>query len=122
VILAIHEDEPISSAICFRSDDSLYGRYWGSAGRFHSLHFETCYYPGIEYCIKNGLQTFEPGTQGEHKIARGFVPVNTWSAHYIADPRFSNAIADYLEREGEHIDGYVDELNLHVPYKSGETP
>jgi predicted N-acyltransferase len=120
VILAIHEDEPIATAICFRSDDTLYGRYWGSAGRFHSLHFETCYYQGIEYCIKNGLQTFEPGTQGEHKIARGFVPTETWSAHWLSHPQFTAAIDDYLDRERSYIDEYMDAVNQHVPYRKDQ--
>ena len=80
VILARQHGEPVATAICYRSADTLYGRYWGSTGNFHSLHFETCYYQGIDYCIANGLRSFEPGTQGEHKISRGFEPTLTWSA------------------------------------------
>jgi len=117
VIIAEHNNEPIATAICFRSNKRLYGRYWGSAGRYHSLHFETCYYQGIEYCIANGLECFEPGTQGEHKIARGFVPTETWSAHWLLHPRFNAAIDDYLDRERGYIDEYMDAANEHVPYR-----
>ena len=117
VILAEHAGEPIATAICFRDDDTLYGRYWGSTGRFHSLHFETCYYQGIDYCIRHGLSRFEPGTQGEHKISRGFVPVATWSAHWLSHPQFAAAIDDYLDRERDYIDEYMDAVNRHVPYR-----
>ena len=88
VILARQHGVPIATAICFRSDTTLYGRYWGSSGDFHSLHFETCYYQGIDYCIGERLERFEPGTQGEHKIARGFVPQPTWSCHWLRDQEF----------------------------------
>jgi len=117
VILAIHENEPIATAICFRSNDTLYGRYWGSTGRYHSLHFETCYYQGIDYCIANGLQNFEPGTQGEHKISRGFVPTETWSAHWLSQPQFAAAIDHYLDRERIYIDEYMDAVRQHAPYR-----
>ena len=85
VKLARARGEPVAAAVFFRSADTLYGRYWGAEADYHSLHFETCYYQGIEFCIEHGLQRFEPGTQGEHKIARGFEPALTWSAHCIAD-------------------------------------
>ena len=117
VVIAMHAREPIATAICFRGDDTLYGRYWGSSGRYHSLHFETCYYQGIDYCIENGLARFEPGTQGEHKIARGFVPVETWSAHWLSHPQFNAAIDDYIGRERDYIDDYIDAVNAHVPYR-----
>ncbi len=91
VILARHHGAPIAAAICFRSSTTLYGRYWGSVADFHSLHFETCYYQGIDYCIREGLERFEPGTQGEHKIARGFMPQPTWSCHWLRDPEFHRA-------------------------------
>jgi len=117
VICAEHAGEPIAVAICFRDDTTLYGRYWGSAGRFHSLHFETCYYQGIDYCIAQGLQRFEPGTQGEHKIARGFVPTETWSAHWLSHPQFFAAVDDYLDREREYVDDYMDAARRHVPYR-----
>ncbi|HEU4624003.1 MAG TPA: GNAT family N-acetyltransferase [Steroidobacteraceae bacterium] len=117
VKVAMHSGKPVAAAIFFRSDDTLYGRYWGSAADYHSLHFETCYHQGIEFCIENGLARFEPGTQGEHKVARGFEPVLTWSAHYIADRRFRSAIDDYLGREGAAIDEYAEEVRAHVPFR-----
>jgi predicted N-acyltransferase len=117
VFLAVYNREPIAVAVCFRSADTLYGRYWGSSGRYHSLHFETCYYQGIDYCIANGLSRFEPGTQGEHKIARGFVPTETWSAHWLSHPQFAAAIDEYIDRESDYIDDYMDAVQGHVPYK-----
>jgi uncharacterized protein len=108
--------EPIAVAIFFVGADALFGRYWGAGGNYHSLHFETCYYQGIEYCIEHKLQRFEPGTQGEHKVPRGFVPSITHSAHYIADPRFAAAIRDYAVREGRGVDEYAASVNEHVPY------
>jgi len=120
VILALHQDAPVAVAILFRGEDTLYGRYWGSSGDYHSLHFETCYYQGIEYCITEGLQRFEPGTQGEHKIARGFVPQEVWSAHWLSDARVAAAIDRYLERERSHVDEYMEVVEDHVPYRREE--
>jgi len=116
VIWAIHGDERIAVAICFRGADTLYGRYWGSAEQYHSLHFETCYLQGIEYCIAHGLQRFEPGTQGEHKIARGFEPALTYSAHWIAEPRLRAAIAEHLKQEALAVERYADSVNEHLPF------
>ena len=117
--LAEYQGHPIATAIFFRGDAVLYGRYWGAAANFHSLHFETCYYQGIEYCIEQGLQHFEPGTQGEHKVPRGFEPTTTWSAHWIADPRFRRAIDNYLNDERTAIDQYILEVEEHTPYHRG---
>ena len=117
LILARFHGEPIATAICFRSSDTLYGRYWGSLADFHSLHFEACYYQGIEYCIEQGLSRFEPGTQGEHKLSRGFTPAPTWSSHWIPDPAFGSAVAEFLDRERMHVDAYMKELTSHVPYR-----
>jgi predicted N-acyltransferase len=117
VILARYEQRPIATAICFRSDDTLYGRYWGSLADFHSLHFEACYYQGIDYCIAEGLRRFEPGTQGEHKVSRGFSPTATWSYHWLAEAAFRDPIKDFLQREADHIDAYMDDLNDHLPYR-----
>ncbi|MCK6371352.1 MAG: GNAT family N-acetyltransferase, partial [Gammaproteobacteria bacterium] len=117
VIMATTDTEVIATAICFRSADTLYGRYWGCAGDFHSLHFETCYYQGIEYCIAERLPTFEPGTQGEHKVARGFSPTEVWSGHWLSDARFATAIDQYLVRERHHIDEYIDVIHAHTPYR-----
>ena len=117
VKLAEFEGTPIATAIFFRGGDTLYGRYWGAAAEFHSLHFETCYYQGIEYCIEQGLRHFEPGTQGEHKVPRGFEPTQTWSAHWIADPRFRRAIDSYLQQEQAAVDEYTRQVQEHVPFK-----
>ncbi len=117
VKLALHGDTPVAAAVFFASPDALFGRYWGATGDFHSLHFEACYHQGIEYCIERGLSRFEPGTQGEHKVVRGFVPTHTWSAHYIADARFRDAIADFLVREQPAVDAYAEEVTAHVPFR-----
>jgi predicted N-acyltransferase len=119
VKLALQGKTPVAAAIFFCSPAALYGRYWGSLADFHSLHFETCYHQGIEFCIEHGIGRFEPGTQGEHKISRGFGPALTWSAHYIADPRFRVAIADFLAREAPAIDAYADEVGRHTPFRRG---
>ncbi len=118
VILAEKESLPVAAAVFFESDTTLYGRYWGSNGQYDSLHFETCYYQGIDYCIETGKRVFEPGTQGEHKISRGFSPVSTWSAHWLAHPEFSDAIERYLGEEGKHVDRYIDAVDAHTPYKN----
>ncbi len=106
----------IAAAFCLRSSDTLYGRYWGAEEQVPGLHFEACYYQGIDYCIRHALQRFEPGAQGEHKVARGFLPVRTRSFHHIRDPRFANAIADALQREATGLEMYRDELLTHSPY------
>jgi uncharacterized protein len=108
--------EPIAVAIFFVSDDALFGRYWGAGGNYHSLHFEACYYQGIEYCIEKRLRRFEPGTQGEHKVPRGFIPTLTQSAHFIADARFAAAIRDFAKREARGVDQYAAAVQSHVPY------
>ena len=108
--------DPIAVAIFFEDANTLYGRYWGAGGNYHSLHFETCYYQGIEYCIERGLQRFEPGTQGEHKVPRGFVPSFTTSAHYIADKRFAAAIRDFAAREARGVEEYAASVNEHLPF------
>jgi predicted N-acyltransferase len=107
----------VAAAVFFWNRDALYGRYWGANEDFHSLHFETCYHQGVDFCIERGIARFEPGTQGEHKISRGFVPSSTWSMHWIVDPRFRAAIGDYLRRESAHVDQYAREVDLHVPYR-----
>ncbi len=120
VILAELDQRPVAAAVFFESETTLYGRYWGSDGHFDALHFETCYYQGIEYCIESGKQLFEPGTQGEHKISRGFSPVSTWSAHWLAHPEFGDAIERYLDEEGRHIDRYIEAVDEHTPFKTSE--
>jgi hypothetical protein len=114
--IARHGKTPIAAAIFFVGEDALFGRYWGAGGNFHSLHFETCYYQGIDYCIEHRLQRFEPGTQGEHKVPRGFVPTLMSSAHDIVDKRFARAIRDFAAREARGVDHYAAEVSQHVPY------
>ncbi len=114
--VARHGREPIAAAIFFVGEDALFGRYWGASGNYHSLHFEACYHQGIEYCIARGLQRFEPGTQGEHKVPRGFVPTLTSSAHDIVDGRFEAAIRDFAAREARGVASYAAAVNQHVPY------
>jgi hypothetical protein len=116
VCFAFLHSEPVAAAICLQGGDTLYGRHWGSEQEFHSLHFEACYYQGIEYCIGHGLKHFNPGTQGEHKISRGFEPTYTWSTHWLADPRFQAAIDEYLQREQHHVTAYLHETETHLPF------
>ena len=94
-----------------------YGRYWGATEPVSCLHFEACYYQPLDWCIVHGYQRFEGGAQGEHKMARGLLPVQTWSAHWLAHPQFANAVADFLEREGEGVASYLDELNDRLPFR-----
>ncbi len=117
VKLAVCGGTVVAVAIFFVSPQALYGRYWGAAADYHSLHFEACYHQGIEFCIEKRIERFEPGTQGEHKVSRGFEPAITWSAHYIADADFRAAIGEYLEREGAAVDAYALEVQGHVPYR-----
>lgn len=116
VFFAFLAGEPVAAAICLRGGDTLYGRHWGSEQEHHSLHFETCYYQGIEYCIREGLSRFNPGTQGEHKISRGFEPTYTWSTHWLARPEFRAAIDEYLRREEHLVTAYFRETGEHLPF------
>jgi len=117
VKLALLRGEPVACAIFLRGEDTLYGRYWGATGEHHSLHFEACYHQGIDYCIRKGLARFEPGTQGEHKLARGFTPEPVWSMHELAHPAFHGAVAAYLDRERLHVRAYMDAVRDHVPFR-----
>jgi predicted N-acyltransferase len=117
VKLARAQGQIVATAIFFWSPEALYGRYWGAASDEHSLHFETCYHQGIEFCIEHGITRFEPGTQGEHKVSRGFEPTITWSAHFITDLRFRAAIRDFVGREAEAVEAYAAEIQSHVPYR-----
>jgi hypothetical protein len=118
VKVAMRARAPVAVAVFFWCPQALFGRYWGAAADFHSLHFEACYHQGIEFCIERGIERFEPGTQGEHKVSRGFEPALTWSAHFIRDARFRAAIGAYLEREGESVDEYAAAVQAHVPYRA----
>jgi predicted N-acyltransferase len=119
---AHRQGETLAVAVFFRGADALFGRYWGSYEQHHSLHFETCYHQGVDYCIEQGISRFESGAQGEHKVARGFSPSTTWSLHWIVEPRFRAAIADYLQREGEDREDYARFIAAHVPYRNKLAP
>jgi predicted N-acyltransferase len=118
VFIAFRDEQPVASAICYRDTRTLYGRHWGTEVGMPGLHFELCYYQGIEYCIRHGLQGFEPGAQGEHKLARGFEPVPTWSAFWIANPGMRRAVADFIAREDSAMQDYEAETAGHLPFKS----
>lgn len=122
MVLFIARDagQPVALSLCFRSDQVLYGRYWGCSGNYHSLHFELCFYQGIAYCLREGLQRFEPGAGGEHKIARGFTPTVVHSAHWIADPKMRTLIARHLEQQGDAVQAYRDEAADHLPFRCEE--
>ena len=118
-VLCRRGNAAVAGALMLRSSTTLYGRYWGSRENVPGLHFEACYYQGIEYCLREGLTIFEPGAQGEHKIARGFLPARTRSFHWIADARFRRAIASALQREAIALDAYRDECMEHSPFAKG---
>ncbi|HEV7491591.1 MAG TPA: GNAT family N-acetyltransferase [Rhodanobacteraceae bacterium] len=115
-VLCRRDGRLIAGALLLRSATTLYGRYWGSAEEIEGLHFEACYYQGIDYCLREGLQCFEPGAQGEHKLARGFLPTATHSFHWIADRRFRAAIDDALRREARDLEAYHADRLSHSPY------
>ena len=117
MVLAERNGRPVAASLLVRDASTLYGRYWGAVEHVPLLHFECCYYQPIEYAIERRLQRFEGGAQGEHKLFRGLLPVETVSAHWIADPRFARAVEQFLEREGAGVARYVDELCEHSPFK-----
>jgi predicted N-acyltransferase len=122
LIIAEKEGYPIAASLLVVDKKAriptAYGRYWGSIEYIPCLHFETAYYQAIEYCIREGIQVFEGGAQGQHKMARGFLPVTVQSAHWIKDPEFATAVERFLKRESAGIGAYVDELAEHSPLKS----
>ena len=118
MVLAERAGRPIASALFLRDAATLYGRYWGAIEHVPLLHFECCYYQPIEFAIGRGLEVFEGGAQGEHKLFRGLMPVETLSAHWLAHARFSRAVEAFLEREGAGVRRYVDELCDHSPFKA----
>lgn len=124
VLLVMASDETgyVAGALDFASHDSLYGRHWGSLKDYDSLHFETCFYQGIDYAIQRGLKHFEPGAQGEHKITRGFLPTRTWSAHWIADPEFSTIIGRFCRQEEPMMKEHCEDLFSLSPFRDGEAP
>ncbi|PKM10563.1 MAG: GNAT family N-acetyltransferase [Gammaproteobacteria bacterium HGW-Gammaproteobacteria-3] len=117
LILAIKNHRYIGAALSLVGADTLYGRYWGCFEEYHSLHFETCYYQGLDYCLSHGLKNFDSGAQGEHKIARGFEPVYTYSAHWIKDPELAQAIDRFVTQERQAIEVYKEDAASHLPFK-----
>ena len=118
VFVAKRDGLPVATSICFRNDDTLYGRYWGAAERIDGLHFELCYYQGIEYCLRHGLRRFEPGAGGEHKIARGFEPVQVKTLHWIADPHMREILRKHLARSADAVEQYAAEASEHLPFRN----
>jgi predicted N-acyltransferase len=117
MVMAYRGRHPVAGSLCFRSSDTLFGRYWGCEQELDCLHFEACYYQGIDYCIEHGLQRFDPGAQGEHKIQRGFTPIATYSNHWIADPQFAHAIEDFTRRESAQVAAYIEQASDYLPFR-----
>ncbi len=118
MIVASEDSVPIAASLLLHDGRRLFGRYWGALVHRPMLHFETCYYQAIEHAIQHGFQTIEGGAQGEHKLARGFVPVPTVSAHWLGEPAFADAVERFLRREGQAMGGYIDELNDRKPFRT----
>jgi hypothetical protein len=119
LIFALRDGRPIAGALNLVGRDALYGRYWGTCVEVPHLHFEICYYQAIEAAIARGLSRVEAGAQGSHKLARGYRPVPTWSAHFIPDPRFREAVADYLLAERTAVAREIETLEEYTPFKKG---
>lgn len=117
LIMARRENQNIAGALCFQDNEKLYGRYWGCIEEFNNLHFEACYYQGIDYCIQQGLKTFDPGTQGEHKIARGFEPTITHSYHWLSHPQFFQAAKNFCREEAMITEHYFQQATEALPFK-----
>src|SRR5690606_38420101 len=118
LFLADLDGETIAGALCLRGGDTLYGRYWGAFRQLPGLHFETCYYQGIDYCLHEGLTAFEPGAQGVHKIARGFLPVPVRSRHWIADPAFAAALREWCGEEAAEVERHAAMLAQRSPFRA----
>ena len=117
LIMARREGRWIAGALNLIGDHALYGRNWGAIEEHPFLHFEVCYYQAIEWAITHGLRRVEAGAQGEHKLARGYRPVTTYSAHHFDDPRMQRAVADFLKHERRHVDAAIAMYEDHVPFK-----
>ena len=115
--IARQDQVPIACALYFYDDKRLYGRYWGSIREIDHLHFELCYYTGIEFAIANNLSCYDAGAQGEHKIIRGFEPIKTHSLHWIKHEKFKSAIADFLNNERQYIDDHIEQAKNILPFK-----
>ncbi|WP_052071876.1 GNAT family N-acetyltransferase [Sphingopyxis sp. MWB1] len=120
LLIAYDDDRPVAGALHFLGADTLYGRYWGCLADIPFLHFELCYYRAIDIAIARGLRRVEAGAQGGHKLARGYGPVATWSAHYIADPGFRRAVADFLDGERAAEEAEIEWLEGHMPFKRSD--
>jgi hypothetical protein len=121
MVIAYKDQQAIAAALTFRDEQTLYGRYWGCLENYSALHFEACYYQGIEYCIEKGLKRFDPGAQGEHKIQRGFKPVSTHSIHWLAHPGFAQAIESFLTTENNQLDEYLLQASQLLPFKHSDS-
>jgi uncharacterized protein len=117
LILAVKDDTYVGAALSFIGTKTLYGRYWGCQAEYNALHFEACYYQGLDYCIEHGLARFDSGAQGEHKISRGFQPVTTYSAHWLRDAGFAKAVAQFVDREKKAIQHYKQDAANYLPFK-----
>ncbi|MDD5321824.1 MAG: GNAT family N-acetyltransferase [Methylococcales bacterium] len=117
LVLAIKDNKYVAAALSFVGADTLYGRYWGCYEEYNSLHFEACYYQGLDYCIEHGLKQFDSGAQGEHKISRGFEPITTYSAHWLKDERLAKAIEHFLAREQKAVRLYKQDAASYLPFK-----
>ncbi len=117
MMVAHKDDQPIAAALFFIDSKTIYGRYWGCLAEYDFLHFETCYYQGIEYAIKHGLERFDGGAQGEHKIQRGFEPIATYSNHFLVQPDFHNAIEKFLQSEKPSVELYMQDAKTYLPFK-----
>lgn len=120
LVIAEKNEVPVAGALFYQKGDALFGRYWGALSEVRNLHFEVCYYQPIEWAIKNGIKLFEAGAQGEHKIARGFLPVVTYSAHWISHPAFREAISDFIVQEKKAIGELMADFPVHSPYRSSQ--
>jgi predicted N-acyltransferase len=117
LVLAFHGDRPVAGALNFIGRQTLYGRYWGCVEDHPCLHFELCYYQAIDWAIANGLQRVEAGAQGEHKLARGYLPVETHSIHWIAEPAFRTAVDRYLQAERRAVGEEIEVLTSYGPFR-----
>ena len=120
LVLATRDDQLIASALYLYDDKQLYGRYWGAMEDINNLHYECCYYQGIEFCIEQNIATFNPGTQGEHKILRGFEPIFCYSNHWLAEPAFHDGVRRFLKQEDAGIQSYKQNAAELLPFKATE--
>lgn len=114
-----HSGNMVAGAFYLRDSQTLYGRYWGALEEHDALHFEACFYQGIDYAIREKLKRFDPGAQGEHKIQRGFTPVKTCSYHWLAEPRFAEAVTHYCWQEAQKMDAYIADARTYLPFRAG---